>query len=116
MECIRCNIRMNKEIKHGVLIDSCPICDGVWLDHGELDMLKKGEKKINSELLKDLYQEVEIESQASRSKTGLCPKCDSNNFALKLVHGVEIDYCSDCKGAFFDWGEIEEIIAAEQAE
>jgi|TARA_R110002072_G_scaffold193947_1_gene351156 Zn-finger nucleic acid-binding protein len=28
-----------KEIAHGIVIDKCPKCNGVWLDGGELERL-----------------------------------------------------------------------------
>lgn len=112
MDCIRCHIRMNKEIKNGVLIDTCPICDGVWLDKDELKMLESGQKKLNAELLKELYNEIDRERFALEQKDGLCPKCDTASLIPTMVKGVEIDRCPSCHGAFFDWGEIEAILVA----
>jgi Zn-finger nucleic acid-binding protein len=33
---------MNKEVIFNVVIGRCPSCKGVWLDGGELDLVKKG--------------------------------------------------------------------------
>ena len=30
---------LTKEVAHGVIIDRCPTCRGVWLDKGELERL-----------------------------------------------------------------------------
>ncbi len=35
------SIAMSKEIVLNILIDRCPECHGIWLDGGELDLLKK---------------------------------------------------------------------------
>lgn len=43
----RCPIdgsEMTKEVIYKVIIDRCPSCAGVWLDGGELDLVKKGIK------------------------------------------------------------------------
>ena len=32
---------MKKEVVHNVIIDRCEKCGGVWLDRGELDVLKE---------------------------------------------------------------------------
>jgi len=32
---------MDKDIVHNVIIDRCEKCGGVWLDGGELDVMKK---------------------------------------------------------------------------
>ena len=37
--CPCCNSRMELRDRHGVEIDLCPRCRGVWLDKGELDSL-----------------------------------------------------------------------------
>lgn len=28
---------------HHVIVDSCPTCEGIWLDKGELEILEKGQ-------------------------------------------------------------------------
>jgi hypothetical protein len=30
-----------KEIAHGVIIDHCPVCRGVWLDAGEMERMNQ---------------------------------------------------------------------------
>jgi hypothetical protein len=43
MKCPKCGADLLTEAFHGVQIDRCPECGGVWLDHGELDQLMKHE-------------------------------------------------------------------------
>ncbi|MEJ2857250.1 MULTISPECIES: TFIIB-type zinc ribbon-containing protein [unclassified Saccharothrix] len=44
----------------------------------------------------------------------ICPKCQET--MRTISHGsVHIDQCGNCKGVFLDGGELEQIIAAEQA-
>lgn len=38
------SISMTKEIVCNIVIDRCPSCSGVWLDGGELDLLKQAIK------------------------------------------------------------------------
>ncbi|UCF19023.1 MAG: zf-TFIIB domain-containing protein [Gemmatimonadota bacterium] len=35
---------MTKEIVLNIVVDRCPSCQGIWLDGGELDLLKKAIK------------------------------------------------------------------------
>ncbi|MFI9813072.1 TFIIB-type zinc ribbon-containing protein [Saccharothrix variisporea] len=44
----------------------------------------------------------------------ICPKCHE---AMRTIArgSVHIDQCDNCKGVFLDGGELEQIIAAEQA-
>jgi Zn-finger nucleic acid-binding protein len=39
MQCPVCDARMVTSDRHGVEVDHCPRCRGVWLDRGELDKL-----------------------------------------------------------------------------
>ena len=39
MKCPACDSPMDEHLRHGVRIDHCPACGGVWLDKGELDRL-----------------------------------------------------------------------------
>ncbi len=51
--CPRCNTKMNTIEKHNVTIDVCPFCNGLWLDHGEIDQLNQiANKNIKSKTKK----------------------------------------------------------------
>lgn len=39
MQCPRCRVDLAMSERHGVEIDYCPKCRGVWLDRGELDKI-----------------------------------------------------------------------------
>lgn len=39
MQCPTCNVELIMSDRHGVEIDYCPKCRGVWLDRGELDKI-----------------------------------------------------------------------------
>ena len=39
IDCPRCKKGMKKIVRNGVVIDFCPLCHGMWLDHGELTKL-----------------------------------------------------------------------------
>lgn len=41
--CPKCGERLEEEMFCDVTIDKCPSCRGIWLDEGELDILKKSE-------------------------------------------------------------------------
>jgi hypothetical protein len=41
MKCPKCGANLQAVDFHGVQIDRCNECLGVWLDNGELDILKK---------------------------------------------------------------------------
>lgn len=39
MKCPLCHVDLKMSERHGVEIDYCPKCRGVWLDRGELDKI-----------------------------------------------------------------------------
>lgn len=39
MTCPSCGASLARSHRHGVEIDTCPDCRGVWLDRGELDKI-----------------------------------------------------------------------------
>ena len=39
LACPRCRSILAPKLEHGVEIDVCPLCQGVWLDRNELDQL-----------------------------------------------------------------------------
>jgi hypothetical protein len=39
MKCPKCGMDLQTIELHGVKIDQCPSCEGMWLDAGELDQL-----------------------------------------------------------------------------
>src|SRR6185503_10555385 len=41
--CPRCGIQLNQRDLHGVSIDECARCHGIWLDKGELESVVKRE-------------------------------------------------------------------------
>jgi len=43
MKCPKCGADLKTEALHGVQIDRCPECSGLWLDQGEIEQLMKHE-------------------------------------------------------------------------
>lgn len=43
--CPRCGKTLQERVEHGVTIDQCANCGGVWLDKGELDALIQADEK-----------------------------------------------------------------------
>ena len=39
-----------------------------------------------------------------------CPVCKDVTLLMSEKHGVEIDYCPECRGIWLDRGELEKII------
>ena len=39
-----------------------------------------------------------------------CPKC-GGHLKSRTLHGIEVETCEDCKGSWFDYGEVRAILA-----
>lgn len=51
LNCPVCRAPFKEIVKHSVLIDVCTECNGVWLDHGELDKLLDSARGKNEDAL-----------------------------------------------------------------
>lgn len=103
MQCPRCDISLNIEIHKGMEVDRCKQCDGIWLDHHELDQLEdtifekdalKGKKQYNL-----------------RPSDIKCPVCsaDMNTFNY-MAYDLPIDTCEEEHGYWLDKGEDKRVI------
>jgi Zn-finger nucleic acid-binding protein len=56
MNCPKCSTEMTPVAKHGVTIDACVSCGGIWLDKGELGELmariNQASSSVDQELLR----------------------------------------------------------------
>ncbi len=110
MHCIRCKQEMKKNNLRGVLVDYCGVCDAVWLDAGELEALQKGMHKPDDEVKKEHREEVLAERQRGLELMSHCPKCQEGSIKEKVMDGVIIDFCTKCRGLYFDHGELKQIL------
>lgn len=111
MKCYKCNSEMKKKRYEGILIDLCPTCEGIWLDCGELDMIRNRESMSKEEILAEAAKEIIIDKARLVTAAGLCPKCQKISLAETILCGVEVDACPSCEGVYFDWGELQKAIS-----
>jgi hypothetical protein len=56
MKCPKCGADLHTETFHGIQVDRCPECHGIWLDNGELALLMKHEDPgALSRVMNDLW-------------------------------------------------------------
>ncbi len=110
-QCARCSVPM-VEIKYSpsldIMIDYCRDCGAVWLDGNELDQLVAGSADPGSVKMKVARAMFELRKNANQPTLTLaCPNCNTQTLrAFETSEGVTIDMCDDCKGMWFDKGEI----------
>lgn len=54
MKCPKCGADLAEREMHGIKIDQCTECSGVWLDKGEMEMLLHSEESGISRVVRDL--------------------------------------------------------------
>lgn len=57
MTCPICNVDLLISDKHGIEIDYCPKCRGIWLDRGELDKIIERANEYENSLRKQTRNE-----------------------------------------------------------
>ncbi|WP_131741504.1 TFIIB-type zinc ribbon-containing protein [Actinomadura roseirufa] len=50
LQCPKCESELGSHERHGVVIEECPGCKGVFLDRGELELLIDAESRYLAEL------------------------------------------------------------------
>ena len=89
-------------VQHTVVVDTCPKCEGIVLDRGEIEMIEA------------LGLAAVIEAGAPtphqhRTTTARCHDCNKDMTALRGAGDVEFDWCDSCERVFFDRGELTSI-------
>ena len=102
-DCPHCFERLEKKsLKKGlwsVETDVCKLCNGLYLDRGELLKLTSNRPLHN---ITTKYLGVDSDSKL------LCPGCGSI-MDMESVSGVEIDVCLQCNGVWLDSDELEQL-------
>ena len=87
-------------------VDNCPECLGIWFDAGELETFYKSRelvKKFTPVGGDSVHHTYEISASARR-----CPRC-RKGMERPLVGGISVDVCRDCRGIWFDHGELQKV-------
>jgi hypothetical protein len=60
MKCPKCGVDLGTEAFHGIDVDRCPECHGVWFDHGEFESLMKDDDAgVLGRVMGDLWASVQ---------------------------------------------------------
>lgn len=117
--CPACNEPMKHEKYEGVEIDRCSICQGTWLDDGELDtIVARREQAIDSKLAVKMKVLKEWKVSAGEANSPrLCPRCGSalRTVNYKQVPGLQIEKCARNCGLWLDHKELEKVQAYEES-
>lgn len=110
MNCPRCRTELETHSINDIEIDECRNCQGIWLDAERLRRLKD---QADPDLQ---WMDFELWNHAGRfhvaEKPIDCPACAVALVGIDYSNtGVEIDYCTACRGVWLDADELGKIIA-----
>ena len=98
MKCPRDGTDLIVEHVHQIEVDHCPVCNGRWLDHHELDQLEA--TRADGDDLSGTIDYSKRESELA------CPVCEKPMYAFNYrAYDLELDTCSEEHGFWLDAGE-----------
>lgn len=106
MDCPVCIQPMNEIQFFNIKVDGCRFCGGIWFDAGELaKFIQKGS------LPKRILTPTALTDARRTVKEGerKCPRC-GNLLEVVTHQGVNVDYCQNCSGLWFDRGELLSVV------
>ena len=104
MNCPNCGTALQPAKRHGIDVDACPSCKGLWLDAQELDQLEDEAFDLGD-------TEKGTLDFAHEPSTRLCPKCGSvlQGFMYRL-YDLPLEFCEQGHGYFLDAGEDDRVL------
>jgi uncharacterized protein len=106
MDCPKCDSVMEEVTYHGITVDRCTECKGIWfpgIEHKELKRLKGSESiDIGSAKVGKQFDELE---------NVLCPVCEDKmeTVADKFQPHIHYEVCAKSHGVYFDAGEFKDF-------
>lgn len=106
-KCPNCvSTSMDKHVFHQQEVEQCQVCNGIWLEAGELnDALSVADNGHSKVVLEEALGEMLGASERH------CHVCDTKLFRYYLMSGfeVEVDACPSCSGVWLDKDELEKV-------
>lgn len=112
MKCPRDGTALDRVNVLGTELDKCHHCDGLWLDHGEMDRLAAAKVSDVEDRLERQYGDPKVEP-GEVSDYMRCPRCEGRlqRAQYTYIKPVKIDRCESCLGVWVDDGELDAIVS-----
>ncbi|MEP2669356.1 MAG: zf-TFIIB domain-containing protein [Cyclobacteriaceae bacterium] len=95
-------------------VDSCPACEGIWLDKGELSKIQDiqiNDYKTELNKIPDYVGKSILVAKSKNAPAINCPVCDRELERREYGYGsqVMIDSCVNGHGVWLDKGELQDL-------
>lgn len=106
MRCPKCRADMEPVEYEGTQVDRCTICQGIWFDAGEIEILK--DKKAAATI--DIGDK-KIGRQSNSIDRYDCPRCGGAMVRVvdPLQNHIWYETCGGCNGSYLDAGELRDL-------
>jgi len=110
MKCPQCNLELVSETRHGIKVQSCPSCQGMWFSPQDFEHLEN-EAFDHDEHAKGT---LVFSSTVTDAK---CPVCENplKRFNYRLFD-LELEYCDQGHGYWLDQGADTRVLALMRTE
>ncbi|MBI4845380.1 MAG: zf-TFIIB domain-containing protein [Candidatus Omnitrophica bacterium] len=108
MKCPVCKAELKKVKRGDVVIDSCDLCYGIWLDRGELEKVASYTDETLKKTVNRIKSILNSENAVVEEKSYSCPLCGEEMQKIRFSAEEEVlaDKCAACEGIWFDSGEM----------
>jgi Zn-finger nucleic acid-binding protein len=108
MICPHCNSILETVVDSELPAHTCPGCSGTWISGRALHAMLA--ESNDSARIEQIFNSImDLDFRESRRR---CPSCANRNLKVVVIENTELDFCSSCKGVFFDPGEVESVLPA----
>lgn len=114
MKCPNCDNSLTTMTYEGIRLETCPGCEGEWLDDAELKHVTQArEVRFDPQEQRAIAEATKIKGVILEDvdRDLICPKCGGQTDPINYGGntGLIIDRCADCHGIWLDGGELEKI-------
>jgi Zn-finger nucleic acid-binding protein len=108
MRCPKCRADMEQILFEGTQVDRCTICNGLWFDAGEMDVMRDRQTAAALDV-----GDAKVGRQGNAIHEYQCPRCGGSMQRTSDPRQTHIYYetCTSCSGSYLDAGELRDLSA-----
>jgi len=106
MRCPKCRADMEQVEYEGTEIDRCTICNGIWFDAGEIDVMKEKQAATAIDI-----GDKRMGKRSNAIDRYQCPRCGGAMVRAvdPMQSHIRYETCSSCHGSYLDAGELRDL-------
>lgn len=109
--CPDCSLNMSAQIFHGLALDVCPQCAGIWFDQDELSALLNNDPRCLIELEEKTVPTPNHQTFGGPTRIE-CPDCSESldEYHYLYSSSLILNSCPECGGIWVQEGELKKLI------